>query len=130
MSDLSSIIADDQLFAAAYTHFIETFPEFTYESEKDAVSVFDDELIIARLFFLKDLSETVRVIKIITYSKDKFELLSSFFGKTIKDQLEKRLKDIFGKIDLALTTFECELMEMSTEELEKSMRFVIRRPKK
>ena len=130
MRDLSSIIADYQLFAAAYTHFIETFPEFTHESDKDAVSVFDDELIIARLFFLKDLSETVRVIKIITYSKDKFELLSSFFGKTIKDQLEKRLKDIFGKIDLALTTFECELMEMSTEELEKSMRFVIRRPKK
>lgn len=126
MSTVSSIIADDQLFNAAYGQFTEVFSEYTYESSKDAVSVFEDDVIIARIYFLKDLNEIVRVIKIIVYAKDKFEIFSKFFGKEIKTQLTIRLQDIYGKVDLALTTFECELMELSTEELEQSMRFVIR----
>jgi len=124
MSNESTIIPQDKIFKAAYNAFKTKFTEYEYDSSKDAVAIFRGGQLIARMFFLIDLSKVVRGITLHTYTKGNFDLFDEFFRTDFRELIKPQLKDFYEKADLQLTRFTTEMIELSDAELKLTMSFI------
>jgi hypothetical protein len=118
MSELSAKIASDQTFNAVYLAFSKKFSQFTYESSDDAVAIYEKQLLVGRIFFLKDTSEAVRFIQLFIGRETDLQLFGDFFKKQLKTDLTTAADgDILAKADIQLTTFEIHSLALSDLDL-------------
>jgi hypothetical protein len=113
MSELSSKIKNDIVFNNVYQAFSNKFSQFNYESDDDAVGIYEGELFIGRVFFVKDLNGIVRFIKLLVGRDADLELFGSYFKAELPAILFAKATDLYAKADLRLTTFEIYSLELS-----------------
>ncbi|MEN0052339.1 MAG: hypothetical protein AAGC65_01655 [Mucilaginibacter sp.] len=117
MSELSIKIKSDPIFNAIYEAFRTEFPQFVYGSNEDVLAFKEKEVMIGRIFFLKDTGNTVRFAQLFIGRKNDEEKFGHFFENKLKTQLNAKAANIEAKVAILLTTLAIKSYDLDDETL-------------